>query len=570
MLTLGIEKLLARIIAVGAGFTTIFVLTSTVTDPVNTPKLAVLGVASTAAFGIILANKAFSSFKDNRLLGLLISIFLVSALASVLLSDSPKSQGFYGSYGRNNGLLAYVFLAALLISSAMLTRSQSIMRIINWLLIAGLVNVIYALWVILFGDFVGWENPYGNILGTLGNPNFIGAFLGIFIAAYVGIGFSRNAPLWFKYSMLLVVPVTAFEIYDSSAIQGRIVGLTGFAVVGFFKIRARFNLMVTTCYTALVSLLSLLGLLGALQVGPLTSVIYKTSVSLRGQYWLAGWNTGETRPFKGVGMDAFGDWYRRSRDAKALELPGVNTIVNAAHNVPIDMFAFGGWPLFISYLLVMGWGGVALARMIFRTKHYDPILVVLTTSWFGYQLQSIISINQIGLAIWGWVLTGVAIAYERMTKPNGVEATVPRSDYKSKNSKVTQSSEQQHVKSLSAACVCGLVGLLLALPPLTADIKWRSAQITRTVEDLESTLKSSYFNPQNSNKYINNILTLEQSNLSDLAHKYALEAVEWNPESFDLWKILYLIKNSTPAEKRLALTYMKRLDPLNPDVTALQ
>jgi hypothetical protein len=570
MLTLGNEKLLARIIAVGAGLTTIFVVTATVTDPVNTPKLVVMGIASSAAFGIILAKNVVSSFKSYRLLGLLISIFLISALVSVLLSDSPKSQGFYGSYGRNNGLLTYVFLAALLISSSMLSRRQSILKIINWLLIAGLANVIYALWVILFGDFVGWENPYGNILGTLGNPNFIGAFLGIFIAAYVGIGFSGTAPLWFKYSMLLVVPVTAFEIYDSSAIQGRIVGLSGFAIVGFFMIRARFNLVVTSCYTALVSLLSFLGLLGALQVGPLTSIIYKTSVSLRGQYWLSGWNTGEARPFKGVGMDAFGDWYRRSRDAKALELPGVNTIVNAAHNVPIDMFAFGGWPLFISYLLVMGWGGVALVRMIFRTKHYDPILVVLTTSWFGYQLQSIISINQIGLAIWGWVLTGAAIAYERITVTH--EAIDLRStvENKSRGSKISLNSEGQQAKDVLAASVFGLVGLLLALPPFTADVKWRAAQVSQTVETLESTLNSSYFNPQNSNKYINNILTLEQSNLNELAHKYALEAVEWNPESFDLWKILYLIKNSTPEEKRLALTYMKRLDPLNPDVTALQ
>jgi hypothetical protein len=43
---------------------------------------------------------------------------------------------------------------------------------------AGFVNVIYCGWVIAFGDFIPWNNPYGNILGTFGNPNFIGAFLG--------------------------------------------------------------------------------------------------------------------------------------------------------------------------------------------------------------------------------------------------------------------------------------------------------------------------------------------------------------------------------------------------------
>ncbi len=81
-------------------------------------------------------------------------------------------------------------------------------------------------------------------------------------------------------------------------------------------------------------------------------------------------------------------------------------------------------------------------------------------------------------------------------------------------------------------------------------------------------MQSSYFNPPNSMKYMTNIQTLEQSNFPDLAHKYAQEAVKWNPEAFELWKVLYLIRNSTQDEKLLALENMKRLDPLNPDVTS--
>ena len=78
----------------------------------------------------------------------------------------------------------------------------------------------------------------------------------------------------------------------------------------------------------------------------------------------------------------------------------------------------------------------------------------------------------------------------------------------------------------------------------------------------------SYFNPQNSTKYMINIQDFERSQFPDIAHIYALEAVDWNPEVYDLWKLLYFIQNSTPAEKSVALQNMKRLDPLNPDVTA--
>ncbi len=566
MLTSGTEKLLARFIAVGSGFTTVFIVSGSVTDPVNVTKLLSLGVVSALAVGVLVLGGIHRAFLQTKALWIFAGFFLASGLASILLSESPISQGLYGSYGRNNGFFAYLFLVGLLLSTMILSKRESISRLVLWLIIAGLVNVVYCLWVILFGDFVGWNNPYGNILGTLGNPNFIGSFLGIFIAAYLGYGLSKEAPRWFKYSILAVIPVTAFEIYDSNAIQGRVVGLSGVAIIGFFFLRSKFSSVVTGIYSGIVGVLGILAVMGALQVGPLTSIIYKTSVSLRGQYWLAGWNTGEQSPLTGVGMDSFGDWYRRSRDAQALELPGVNTVVNAAHNVPIDMFAFGGWPLFIAYLLIMGSGGWALLKTIFRVKSYDPVLTVLTTAWFGYQLQSIISINQIGLAIWGWVLTGAAIAYERITR---LEATAPNPPMeKNKNSNFKRKDESQQMKAVLVSSSFGLVGLLVALPPFTADSQWRNAQVAQSVEALEASMQSSYFNPPNSMKYMTNIQTLEQSNFPDLAHKYAQEAVKWNPESFELWKVLYLVRNSTQDEKSIALENMKRLDPLNPDVTS--
>jgi hypothetical protein len=124
------------------------------------------------------------------------------------------------------------------------------------------------------------------------------------------------------------------------------------------------------------------------------------------------------------------------------------------------------------------------------------------------------------------------------------------------------------MKATLSGAFFALVGLLIALPPITADSKWRSAQVAGSVEALKATMVPSYFNPQNSTKYMINIQDFERSQFPDLAHRYALEAVEWNPEAYDLWKLLYFIQNSTPEEKSEALQNMKRLDPLNPDVTA--
>jgi hypothetical protein len=565
MLNSGQEKILSSVIAIGTALTTIFVVSGTVTDPVNATKFLTLGVTAVSAFGVLISSGRFQGILESKLLLATLILFLVFSLLSVVFGQSPLTQGIYGVYGRNNGFLTYLFLGILLLTTSRLNSVGSIKKIIKALIFAGIVNIIYCFWAIAFGDFIGWSNPYGNILGTFGNPNFIGSFLGIFLAAYLGYALKESKSNWLRYSLVLVLPLTAYEILNSNAIQGRVVGAVGVGIVGFYYIRSRFSSIYKWIYVGLGITGSSLALFGALQIGPLTSYVYKTSVSLRGQYWKAGWNTGEGHSLFGVGMDSFGDWYRRSRDAHALELPGVNTIVNASHNVPIDMYAFGGLPLFISYIFLMGLGGWALLRLTLRSKNFDPVLAVLASGWVGYQLQSIISINQIGLAIWGWVLTGAAIAYERVTR-------ISKQETKENSTKPRKSSDQgtQELKSVSIGSIFGLVGLLVALPPFTADSKWRSAQLSQTVQSIEATMKPGYFNPQNSTKYLTNIQVLEGSNLFELSRKYALEAVSWNPEAFELWKVLYLIKNSTASEKALALQNMKRLDPLNPDVTSVK
>jgi len=452
----------------------------------------------------------------------------------------------------------------LLISASILHQRDSQKALLKSLVYVGYINLAYCLWVIVFGDFVQWNNPYGNILGTFGNPNFIGAFLGIFFGVQLALGLGKESSKNFKLGLIFLLPLTLFEIVDSRAIQGRVLAALSVSIILFFYLKSKFGVVVLTAYSVLVISIGSLALAGAFQKGPLTEFIYKTSVSLRGQYWLAAWNTGEMNPISGVGMDAFGDWYRRSRDVRAIELPGVNTVVNTAHNVPLDMFAFGGWPLFLSYLLLMAISLRSVIRIAIRMKDYDAVGVALITAWVCYQVQSIISINQIGLAVWGWALSGCLIGYERHLIASQEQGEINREPLARKS----VGSSNMEAKSTLYVASFGLLGFLVALPPLSADVALRSAQISRDALKLESTMTTSYFNPPNSQKYSLNIQAFEGSGLFEQSHKYALEGVKWNPESYDLWQLLFLIKNSTEAERALAIENMKRLDPLNPDVIA--
>lgn len=476
MLKSGLESQLTKILMLGLFSTSVFVSLGGITDPVNVPKLLLLGIFSFASLGLFLSG--INGVSSSRTI-FAVAFFLMFALISMIRSLSPFVQNLYGVYGRNNGFLTYFCLSILLVVTSQLTRKQSHRKLLTALLYVGYFNLAYCLWVILFGDFIPWNNPYGNILGTFGNPNFIGAFLGIFFGVQLALGLGKEVSKKYRLGLVFLLPLTLFEIVDSHAIQGRVLAGMSVAITCFYYLKSRFGRSVQYAYLTLVSIIGGLALGGAFQRGPLTEIIYKTSVSLRGQYWLAAWNTGEANPISGVGMDSFGDWYRRARNERAIELPGINTVVNTAHNVPLDMFAFGGWPLFISYLVLMAIALRSAIRITRMMKGYDAVGVGLITAWLCYQTQSIISINQIGLAIWGWALSGSLIGYERYLTLNEIVEGKPEIKISRKLPK-TQSSD---AKSTLYVGAFGLLGFILALPPLAADVTLRTAQVSRDAEN---------------------------------------------------------------------------------------
>ena len=559
------ERTIARVLGIGSGFVAILVITGTVTDPVNVTKLFALGGVAAATAAVLLVFGLQELWASSKLLVIFVGLFLAASMNSIFNSEAPLTQNIYGAFGRNTAFVAYLLLISVILSVAVLRRVDSFKYLIWGLLGAGFVNVFYCTWVIVFGDFIPWENPYGNILGTFGNPNFVGAFLGLFAASMVAFSFKKGSSIAVRMGAAITFLFTVYAIIDSNAIQGRVVVVAGLGVVGFYLVRSKFeSIIAQVVYVLFIGVAGIFALLGALQIGPLTQYIYKTSVSLRGQYWQAGWNMGSDHPFTGVGFDSYGDWYRRARDTQALIMPGPNTTTNAAHNVPFDVFAFGGWPLFASYIAILALSVIAIIKVTRRNRKYDAVFVTLTTAWTCYQLQSIISINQIGLAVWGWLFGGALIAYEVATRQKVDESQNVQS--KSKRTLAKKKQGETVVTSTLLAGVGAVIGLLIAVPPYSADAKWRSALGSQDLNRIEAALAPGYLNPANSYKYANAVQLFESSKLFDTALKYAQIGVQFNPDNFDAWRVLYLISKSTPEEKALALENMKRLDPKNPNV----
>jgi O-antigen ligase len=553
------EKLIAKWLYFGVPFTALVVGNKINYDPVNITKMLALSVAGFAVLAMSLGAQSRVLKKESKLLIVFALLFSLFAVSAVAFSDLPAAQNVFGLYGRNTGLLTYIALVGILIGTATIRSNQYFRKMVYGLIFAGLANVVLNAFSMMGIELIAWDNIYNTLLGTFGNPNFISSFLGIFLVSSLGFLFGNGIATIYKILSLPVLGFTFYQIVVTKSIQGIVVTALGTAIVGFFLVRHYLKrAWMQVSYVAGSMIAAIFAVGGALQMGPLTQYIYKTSVSLRGEYWQAGINMGLDHPFTGVGMDGYGDWYRRARDSSAMILPGPNTVTNSAHNVNIDIFAYGGFPLLLSYLGILAIAAIAIVKVVLRQKKYDPVFVSLAVAWICYQAQAFISINQIGLAIWGWALTGLVIAYEVATRDDVSAAS--SSTAASNTGRIAKSNSNESVGTWLIGAIGAGVGFSLAISPFVADSNWRSSLGSGSLPTVQAAAVKS---PNDAYRIVNIAVLFEQNKFTAQAAELARKAVEYNPNYFDAWRVMANLSETTPKEKAEAKKNMIRLDPLN-------
>jgi hypothetical protein len=182
---------------------------------------------------------------------------------------------------------------------------------------------------------------------------------------------------------------------------------------------------------------SVLALLGMLQKGPLESLLYKGSVSVRGYYWRAGIEMFKSSPLTGVGVDRYGVNFKQFREVGYPLNYGFEITSSNAHNTIIQLFATTGIFVGTLYLLLIGYvlfSGFGLLRRVSNEER--KITLGLLSAWVGFQAQSLISIDNIGISIWGWLLGGSIVGLNLKHKVSYSENATPKEI--SKNSKTVK------------------------------------------------------------------------------------------------------------------------------------
>ena len=356
----------------------------------------------------LLVKKFTDGRKEIKILGFIILSFTSFLLIATLATD-VKYVAFFGESQRNTGFLAYFFLAIFLLAAAKHIRLKNLESVyIAGLVVGGLMTV-YGVMQHFGNDFVKWNNPYNSVISTVGNPNFAAALMAVFVVLAFTSIFATNWHYGYKILIGLLGVLTLIVIQWSQARQGLLsFGVAGGLFVVIFIWQKNRILGIVSLLGYLIVFTT--GLLGIFQVGPLVGQLYKASVSIRGFYWRAGIEMVSSHPWFGVGVDRYGAFFRAYRENQYPVNYGYDITSTAAHNVPIQIFAMGGIFVGLSYLAILGfiiYRGIVGMK---RTTGKNRLLIAgVFCSWVAYIAQSIVSIDNIGIAVWGWVLGGAVI-----------------------------------------------------------------------------------------------------------------------------------------------------------------
>ena len=541
-------------------FATLIVAPSTAYDPINVPKLAVIAFGGFSAGGILVSN--FSVVMDSRYrtISLLLGLLILDLWIVLLFSGSNFYQGLFGTFGRSTGFVAYASLTLLFLSAMIVSSKTIIQKFSITLLVAGLLSSIYGFVQSLDIDPFSWSKRYSPVIGFLGNPNFQSSFVGFTgIAAFTYI-LSKEIKKAHKFSMMVYLALSTYVIYQTDSQQGFLVLLGGIGIVILIWIPT--SKIQSLKYPSLVvgAFVVIFVTLGSLNKGPLGTILYKPSVIYRGDYWRAGWKMTTQHPFLGVGLDGYGDWYRRARTMEATLRRGPEITSNSAHNVFLDLSSNGGFPLLFIYLALLLVVMSSIAKILKRTKKFDAPLTGLISVWFAYLAQSMISINQLGLAIWGWIISGLIIGYEITTRNSDPSLELNTQKRKGKIAKVAPPSKISAKTLITVACGL-LLGSLMGLPPLVASSKYLTALKSFDVKAIE---ESAFLWPYDANRMGQVAVFLANNKLQNQAMNVLMVGVGRIPDDYELWRIISEIPSATVEQKTKAEAEMKRLDPLNP------
>lgn len=514
-------------------------------DPINVPKMFVLALI--VAVGILFLGWHRILNLKFELVNFISTLFLMLLIINLLMNNYALPERIFGVSGRATGFLTLSCFVLLFL----VTRNVSV-SIKVFLIYLALANVAVSLYFTaqLFDyDFFEYQEFYGAPSSTLGNPNFVSGFIGFSSIALLDLSRRSRGKKWLALFFLTAFLFNLWVISETKSIQGFVSLGVGTFVYSLSILYSRFPTVKWGRLSPIFLVPLVISAAGFFGLGPLSIYLSSTTVYSRLDYWRAAMSMAWDNPLSGVGLDAYGDYYRFYRDENAISRFGEGVTADSAHNVYLDMFSYGGFPLGLTFI-ALNLVPVALFLKKLRTldsQNEKRDQIIMLALWFSFQVQTVISVNQIGVSIWIWTILGLMAAKAKKENNPNREGRLKHND--------------ALLVQRPLLVVISIAMLLLSYLPLKANLDFLAA--ANRSDGLEMKRLVQQF-PQDSKLIALVASGFQTSSYSDLALEILNRGVIHNSNSFLLWKAVYENPKTSERRKSEALTELKRIDPRFP------
>lgn len=394
-----------------AGIATTAMIWTSLADPINIPKMFILVVLSSWVLGTVAVSFSSGNARKVSIGQWAILAFALAMILAAVLTD-VRYTAFFGTPQRNDGAISYLAFAILALASSMSFGITHVFQLRKGLIALGAFLTFYGLLQATGNDPLKWVMVYGPVIGTLGNPDFMSAALGVCAIATVWMILASKDVLP-RSGAIIFLLLELFVLRRTGSLQGQLAfafGLVVLVLVKLWQLNHRYGLIGAVVTGACVIPV----FLGLIDKGPLATFLFRSSIKNRQDYWHAAIGMFKAHPFIGVGIERFGENY-------GLYAPQAQVshgqMTNNAHNVLLQLMATGGLLVVLPYLLLIGVIFVTAIRAIKKTRDQTQMdLIAVASIWSALLLVSLISIDNLGVAVWFWISGGVlyGIAHESL------------------------------------------------------------------------------------------------------------------------------------------------------------
>jgi O-antigen ligase len=560
------ENMIVKTLVLTALFTTVAINPWFAYDPINLPKMLTLTTGATLLLGLAISNL-------KKLLGIRLSLTAPLALLtlcfifSFFTNEASRTVQFWGTWGRSTGLLTYLSFIVITLVAALIASQKNLISIRIWFEKLGYFISLYTLLQYLDLDPINWSQKL--MVATLGNINFMSSFLGMAAISYASRVLLERGELTQKIHYLFFVSLNLFLIYISKSIQGLGVFLAGIAFILSCMIRRRSNYLKALLAFGTLIFPGLFGLAGTAGLGPL-SFLKQETVVFRVDYWVAGINMVSSDPINGIGIDSFGDHYREFRTLDAVIRTGPQRVTNTAHNVLLDISTGAGVIAgLLMVVLLLGTAIIALRGL--RLNQASDDFFAIAAIYFGFLVFLSISINQIGVGVWGFLIIGLIQGAREVEKTLDEtrtlkRPTVSRDSFKSKSMRSSNegiSDSPLSFNAIIASSILSLAAFLVSAIPNLADARF--LQSIKSGDLSEAILRVDNLGTQPFHREILMVKLNQNGRFLD-SYQIAKDTVEKYPLNWSAWVQIAFSDEATRQERIEASKKLYLLDPNNQDV----